>query len=72
MEMMRRDGDEEEEEEEDGGHQDLNTSEPLGPNCQQSSTMVNPMEKIDTELVETETRDLFKELPNLPDDSSSL
>nr|CDS27014.1 gag pol polyprotein [Hymenolepis microstoma] len=52
--------------------QKLDTAEPIKPNCQQSSTMVNPMEEIDTELVQTETRYLFKELPNLADDSSSI
>nr|CDS28242.1 hypothetical protein HmN_000805800 [Hymenolepis microstoma] len=53
-------------------HQDLNTSGSLDPNCHQSSTMVNPVEEIDRELVQTETRDLSKELPDLADESRSI
>nr|CUU98556.1 hypothetical transcript [Hymenolepis microstoma] len=41
-------------------------------NCQQSSTMINPVGKFDAEVFQTDIRELAKELPDLADDSSPI
>nr|CUU98313.1 hypothetical transcript [Hymenolepis microstoma] len=48
-------------------------TESIEPNCQQFSTMVNPVgEEFDTGLVQIDTRELSIELPNLADEISSV
>nr|CDS29850.1 hypothetical transcript [Hymenolepis microstoma] len=41
------------------------------PNCQHSSTTISPVKEVDTELLQTDTRILYEELPDLADDSNS-
>nr|CDS27663.1 hypothetical protein HmN_000760000 [Hymenolepis microstoma] len=52
--------------------QELDMVESIETNCQQSSTMVNSVEKSDTDLVQIDTRELPIELPSLADDSGSI
>nr|CDS35019.1 hypothetical protein HmN_000979500 [Hymenolepis microstoma]CUU98117.1 hypothetical transcript [Hymenolepis microstoma] len=53
-------------------HQDLDRAESIEPNCQRSSTMVNPVKEFNTELLSNDISELFKELPDLVKDSISI
>lgn len=53
-------------------NQDLNMAESPDLNCKQSSKTINSLTEFDTELFQTDIRELFRELPELADDSTPV
>ncbi|KAM3181481.1 hypothetical protein ACTXT7_014294 [Hymenolepis weldensis] len=53
-------------------NQDLNMAESLDPNCKQSFKITNSATEFDTELFQTDIRELSQELPEHTDDSNPV
>ncbi|KAM3178223.1 hypothetical protein ACTXT7_002985 [Hymenolepis weldensis] len=51
---------------------DLNKAESLDPNCKQPSKTINSVTEFDTELFQTDIRELLQELLELADDSTPV